>query len=78
MGSGEEGRNHPFSVIASSDNQLDLLKPCPEKTLQCWREGSRLWGDAWSIVFQNDVGTVIFLSPLFSYFFNRHIVAEVI
>lgn len=63
------GQDHPFSVIASCDNQLDLLKPYPEETVQRWKEGSRLWGDAQSIMFQNEVGTVVFLSPLFSYFF---------
>lgn len=31
-----------------------------------------------SIMFQNEVGTVVFLSPLFSYFFNRQIMAGVL
>jgi len=67
------GQDHIYSVIASCD-KFSLLKPYPEETIQCWREGSRLWGDAQSVVFQ----MVIFLSHLFSFFFNRQIMAEVI
>lgn len=59
MESGKDGRTTPF-MIASCDNQLGLFKPYPEETIQCWREGSRLWGDAQSIRFQNEVGMVTF------------------
>lgn len=47
--------------------------------MQGWGKGSRVRGHGQSKMFQKQVGTVIFLSPLFSFiFFNRQLVAEVI